>query len=38
VLRKNLKLRARILADIAAELPHVRAAVKWATPLARQSS
>lgn len=25
-----LKLRARILADLAAELPHVRAAVKWA--------
>jgi hypothetical protein len=38
VLREILKTRARILADIATELPHVRAAVKWATPLARQSS
>ena len=35
VLRECLKLRARILADIATELPHVRAAVKWATPLAK---
>ena len=34
VLRECLKLRARILADIATELPHLRAATKWATPLA----
>ena len=33
VLRECLKLRARILADIATELPHVRAAVKRATAL-----
>jgi hypothetical protein len=38
VLREILKIRARILADIATELPHVRAAVKWATPLAKESS
>ena len=31
VLRECLKIRARILVDIAAELPHVRAAVKWAS-------
>jgi hypothetical protein len=30
VLRESLKIRTRILADIAAELPRVRAAVKWA--------
>jgi hypothetical protein len=30
VLRECLKIRARILADITTELPHVRAAVKWA--------
>jgi hypothetical protein len=35
VLRDCLKIRARILADIAAELPHVRTSVKWATPLAK---
>ena len=34
VLRECLKLRARILAETATELPHLRAAVKWATPLA----
>jgi hypothetical protein len=35
VLRQILKIRARILADLATELPHVRAAVKWATPLVK---
>lgn len=30
VLREGLKIRARILADISTELPHVRAALKWA--------
>lgn len=35
VLRECLKLRARILTDIAAELPHVRATTKWAAPLVR---
>jgi hypothetical protein len=30
VLRECIKLRARILAEISAELPHVRSAVKWA--------
>jgi hypothetical protein len=30
VLRACLKIRTGILADIAGELPHVRAAVKWA--------
>ncbi len=35
VLRECLKLRARILADLASELPQVRAAVKWAAPLVR---
>jgi hypothetical protein len=29
VLRECLKLRTRIISDIAVELPHVRAAVKW---------
>jgi hypothetical protein len=38
VLRECLKLRARILADIAAELPHVRAAVKWATSLKKRAT
>ena len=33
VLRESLKIRARILADIATELPHVRNAVKWITRL-----
>ena len=33
VLRECLKLRARILAAIATELPHVRAATRWATRL-----
>ena len=31
VLRECVKIRARIQADVAAELLHVRAAVKWAT-------
>ena len=35
VLREILKIRARILADSATELPHVRAAVKWAAPLTK---
>jgi hypothetical protein len=35
-LRESLKIRARILAEIATEFPHVRAAVKWATPLAKR--
>ena len=34
VLRECLKIRARMHADIAAELPHVRTAVKWAAHLA----
>lgn len=34
VLREGLKIRARILADLTTELPHIRAAVKWAAPLA----
>ena len=38
VLRECLKLRARIRSEIAAELPHVRAAIKWATPLAKQAA
>jgi len=38
VMRECLKLRARILADIAAELPHVRAAAKWAAPLAKHAA
>lgn len=38
VLRECLKIRARILCEIAAELPHVRAAVKWATPLAKRAA
>jgi hypothetical protein len=37
VLRDCLKFRARILADLAAELPHLRAAIKWAAPLAKQT-
>ena len=35
VLRECLKLRARILADITAELPHVRTAIKWASRFAK---
>ena len=35
VLRECLKLRARILEDVAAELPHLRAAAHWATALTR---
>lgn len=35
VLREGLKLRGRILADVAAELPHVRAAVKQAAALTK---
>jgi len=37
VLRVSLQIRARILADLAAELPHLRAAAKWAIPLARSA-
>lgn len=37
VLRECLKHRARILSDIAAELPHVRRVVKWATPLKKRA-
>lgn len=37
VLRECLKLRTRILADIATELPNVRAAVKWAASHAKSS-
>lgn len=33
VLRECLEMRARIRTDVAAELPHVRAATKWATHL-----
>lgn len=36
VLRDCLRIRHRICTDIADELPHVRAAVKWAAPLARR--
>ena len=32
VLRECLKIQSRIRADIAAELPHVRTALKWARP------
>jgi hypothetical protein len=38
VLRECLKIRARILAEIATELPQVRASVKWAMPLAKQAA
>jgi len=38
VLHEFLKLRTRILADIAAELPHLRTALKWATHLAKHIS
>jgi len=37
VLREILKIRTRILADIAAELPHVRAAIKWAATHTKSS-
>jgi hypothetical protein len=37
VLRESLKLRTNILAEIAAEVPHFRAAVKWAAPLAKRT-
>lgn len=37
VLRECMKIRARILTDIATELPHIRAALKWATPLAKSA-
>ena len=33
VLRECLKIRARIQTEVAAELPHVRAAIKWAKAL-----
>jgi len=36
VLRDCLRIRQRICTDVAAELPHVRAAVKWAGPLVRR--
>jgi len=36
VLRDCLRIRHRICTDIAGELPHVRAAVKWAAPLVRR--
>jgi hypothetical protein len=36
VLRDCLRIRQRICADVAAELAHVRAAVKWAGPLVRR--
>lgn len=35
VLRECLKLRAGILKTVAAELPHVRSAVKWASMVSR---
>ena len=38
VLRGCLRHRASILTDIAAEIPHVRAAVKWALPKARPAA
>jgi hypothetical protein len=38
VLREILKLRARILALVAAELPRLRAVVKWATPMAKHAA
>jgi len=38
VLRECLKLRARILAEIAAELPHVCATVKWAAPFGKRGT
>ena len=38
VLRECLKIRARILVEISAELPHVRTAAKWSAGLARHAS
>ena len=38
VLRECLKLRARTLAAVATELPHIRTAVKWATPLSKKAA
>ena len=38
VLHESLKLCVRILADITAELPHLRTALKWATHLAKHIS
>jgi len=38
VLRECFKIRARILADIATELPHVRVTVQWATTLAKHAA
>jgi len=35
VLRQSLQIRARILDEIAAELPHLRATANWAAPLAK---
>jgi hypothetical protein len=35
VLRECLKIRSRILTDLAAELPHIRTALKWAAPLTK---
>lgn len=35
VLREILKIRARILSDIAAELPHVQKSAKWGGTLIR---
>ena len=37
VLNDYLKIRARILSDIGAEIPNVRAAINWAAPLARSA-
>ena len=38
VLHESLEIRARILADLATELPNVRASIKWAAALAKQSA
>jgi hypothetical protein len=38
VLRDCLKLRSRIIAEVAAELPHVRAAVRRTTPLTQSAA
>ncbi len=38
VLHESLEIRARILADLATELPNVRAATKWAAQLGKQSA
>jgi hypothetical protein len=34
VLRKRVKVRAGVMAEISDEISHVRAALKWAAPLA----